>query len=93
MAERRLSSKRKKLLNEFAKEVNAMTPEEVMKDIYSELKEETTTEKTVLQLYQEAVNKIDDYFEYRYKSKEDKEFVMNILDGITKKLKEFNKKY
>ena len=93
MAERRLSSRRKKLLNEFAKEVNAMTPEEVMKDIYSELKEETTTEKTVLQLYQEAVNKIDDYFEYRYKSKEDKEFVMNILDGITKKLKEFNKKY
>ncbi len=81
------------MLNEFAKEVNAMTPEEVMKDIYSELKEETTTEKTVLQLYQEAVNKIDDYFEYRYKSKEDKEFVMNILDGITKKLKEFNKKY
>ena len=93
MAERRLSSRRKKLLNEFAKEVNAMTPEEVMKDIYSELKEETTTEKTVLQLYQEAVNKIDDYFEYRYKSKEDKEFVMNVLDGITKKLKEFNKKY
>ena len=81
------------MLNEFAKEVNAMTPEEDMKDIYSELKEETTTEKTVLQLYQEAVNKIDDYFEYRYKSKEDKEFVMNILDGITKKLKEFNKKY
>jgi len=34
----------------------------------------------------EALGRIEDYFEYRYESKKDKDYVMKVLDDLTKKL-------
>ena len=39
-----------------------------------------------LRVYQQAVNKIDDYFEYRYVSVDDCEYVRAQLDALTKSL-------
>ena len=36
--------------------------------------------------YQYCINKIDDYFEYNYKSDEDREFVIDAIDLMTKKI-------
>jgi len=44
--------------------------------------------KSQLDLYKKAVNRIDDYFEYRNESKADREMVYKILDDLTKNLKE-----
>ena len=41
----------------------------------------------ILQAYVEAVNKIDDFFEYRNESKSDREAVHKILKELTKDLK------
>ncbi len=38
-------------------------------------------------LYQTAINKIDDYFEYGYKSKEDQSVVYGVLGTLTAQLK------
>lgn len=43
----------------------------------------------ILQPYQQAINKIDDYFEYRFRShskEENKQFVSEVLNEITRKL-------
>ncbi len=37
-------------------------------------------------IYSDALNEMDDYFEYRYKSKEDRDFVIDTLDNVTDKL-------
>jgi hypothetical protein len=42
--------------------------------------------KKKLSAYQEAVNKIDDFFEYANESKSDRERVHEILDNLTLKL-------
>lgn len=47
----------------------------------------------ILQHYIRAVNIIDDYFEYRYllhTQGENREYVLKILDGLTKELEEIN---
>ena len=41
---------------------------------------------TRLEAYQKAVNKIDDYFEYRHESEVDKSEVRVILSQLTKNL-------
>ena len=41
-----------------------------------------TTER-LLQAYQRAINKIDDYFEYRHESEQDKIFITKTLDVLT----------
>jgi len=38
--------------------------------------------------YQAAINDIDDYFEYRYKSKKDKKYVYKVLNKLSKELSE-----
>ena len=45
---------------------------------------------TPFQLYQNAINEIDDYFEYRNESKKDRKMVHSILEKLTRKLKEQN---
>lgn len=40
-----------------------------------------------LQIYQDAINRIDDYFEYRHESCVDKAFVMDVLDSLSNRLK------
>jgi hypothetical protein len=40
----------------------------------------------VIELQNKALNKIEDYFEYRNRSKEDKYFVTNVLDNLTREL-------
>lgn len=40
----------------------------------------------ILEIYREAINKIDDYFEYRNESERDKTFVMGVIDEITPKI-------
>lgn len=37
-----------------------------------------------LQLYREAINSIDDYFEYRNESVKDREFIHKVLDKLCK---------
>ena len=39
-----------------------------------------------LKLYQTAINKIDDYFEYMFESAEDRDAVEKILDNLAKGL-------
>lgn len=39
-----------------------------------------------LKIYSDALNRIDDYFEYRNKSAEDKEYVRKVLSSVTSKL-------
>jgi len=46
-----------------------------------------TTEELIV-LYQKAINDIDDYFEYIYRSDIDKENVMKIIDKLTKDIYE-----
>lgn len=43
---------------------------------------------TLLNLYTQAVNEIEDYFEYRCKSKVDQAEVHRILDELTEKIQE-----
>lgn len=38
--------------------------------------------------YVNAINKLDDYFEYRHESARDKAFVMGVIDNLTRQLKE-----
>lgn len=38
-------------------------------------------------VYNRALNHIDDYFEYRYESNNDKQFVMEVLANVTKELR------
>lgn len=37
----------------------------------------------LLRCYQEAINKIDDYFEYRNESLRDREYVHKVLEQLT----------
>jgi hypothetical protein len=46
--------------------------------------------KQMLKYYQEALNKIEDYFEYSNKSSEDKMRVMKIIDDLTTDLRKMN---
>jgi len=43
-------------------------------------------------IYMKAINRIDDFFEYRNESKKDREVVHKILDALTVELKESNEK-
>lgn len=48
----------------------------------------------ILKLYQSAINDLDDYFEYRYLMGTlgtNREFVISVLDNLTKNIKELNK--
>ena len=45
----------------------------------------------MLELYQQAINKIDDYFEYSMESKKDQKKVQAILAELTKALKDINR--
>ena len=45
-------------------------------------------DKKVLTIYTKALNKIQDYFEYAYESKQDKEYVYSILLELHKAFKE-----
>lgn len=38
------------------------------------------------QIYSRALNYIDDYFEYRCESSQDKEFVLTVLNNMTEQL-------
>lgn len=42
--------------------------------------------KIRIEAYEKAINTIDDYFEYRYESTQDKEFVINVLDNMTRQI-------
>lgn len=46
---------------------------------------------TVIEAYQKAVNQIDDYFEYRFESEQDREFVITVIDILLKDLIKINK--
>ena len=50
---------------------------------YEELKEALRTSGMQLSLYRDAVNKIDDYFEYAMESKRDQQKVHHILENLT----------
>lgn len=41
----------------------------------------------ILRLYVQALNRIEDYFEYMNESKKDREFVQKVLSELTEKLK------
>ena len=41
---------------------------------------------TKLEAYQKCINEIDDYFEYRYVSVEDREFVLKCLARLLERL-------
>lgn len=43
-----------------------------------------------LELYQKAVNKIDDYFEYRNESAKDRNYIYGILLELSESLKKVN---
>ena len=45
-------------------------------------------EQTMLIAYMRTIDQIDDYFEYRNVSIEDREFVHKTLDSLTEKLAE-----
>lgn len=45
-----------------------------------------TKDEHRLQLYQDTINRIDDYFEYRYESVVDKDHVQSVLNTLTTKL-------
>ena len=45
---------------------------------------------TNLEAYQKAINAIDDYFEYRNQSVQDRLHVQHILDTLNCRLKEIN---
>ena len=52
-----------------------------------------TNEKNIIKLekrlaaYEQAINRIDDYFEYRHESELDKGYVRGVLESLTNKLK------
>ena len=43
-------------------------------------------------MYAEAINEIDDYFEYRHESEKDKAFVMGVIDRLANDVAEVNNK-
>ena len=43
--------------------------------------------ETRLRVYEHAINEVDDYFEYRNESEQDKEYVRGILSRLTNRLK------
>ena len=45
-------------------------------------------DKLMLAEYQRAINRIDDYFEYRHESEKDKQHVVEVLDNLTDQLRE-----
>ena len=45
----------------------------------------------LLSLYMKAINRIDDYFEYRHQSEVDKKYVVDVLNQLTIDLSETNK--
>lgn len=45
-----------------------------------------------VECYVEAINKIDDYFEYRSESVKDRSFVYGVLDKLSDKLKALEEK-
>lgn len=48
------------------------------------------TENSILKIYTEAINKIDDYFEYRSESVKDRDFVYRVLSDLTEELEKIN---
>jgi len=65
--------------------------------VRSEEGEEVMSENNIKQInmvfaeYQHTINKIDDYFEYSYKSQDDREFVLNAIDLMTRKIEKICK--
>ena len=55
----------------------------------TEMPHHDSDDKTELRLevYQNPINKIDDYFEYSHESEQDKRYVMACLNKLTKDLK------
>ena len=51
----------------------------------------TTKEERELRVYRRAINRIDDYFEYRNESDKDKAYVMSVIDELTNELATFMK--
>ena len=54
---------------------------------YKELGEALRASNMQLSLYRDAINQLDDYFEYAMKSKEDQKKVHQILGNLTDSLK------
>jgi len=48
--------------------------------------EQSKINEVRIRRYEQAINKIDDYFEYRHDSDIDKEFVLNVLDNLSNNL-------
>ena len=48
---------------------------------------ESKINKIRARIYERALNHIDDYFEYRCESGQDKEFVITVLDSMTEQLR------
>ena len=48
--------------------------------------EQNLINKIRIEAYERALNKIDDYFEYRHNSTIDKEFVIGVLDNMTRQI-------
>ena len=63
--------------------MNTRTPEAQAR---WEVEQELITVRSYLTAYQQAVNKIDDYFEYRMESKTDQAKVREILSELTGKI-------
>lgn len=57
---------------------------------YEELKVFAARKQRVLNLYQQAIDVIDDYFEYRCESKKDQRKIHQILENLTEELKAQN---
>lgn len=47
-----------------------------------------STADKLFPLYVQAINQLDDYFEYRHESEKDKAFVMRVIDSLAKQTKE-----
>jgi len=55
-------------------------------DVNVQLGDTLKRTEELLESYQTALNKIDDYFEYRFDSEKDKKYVMGVIDNLTEQL-------
>ena len=47
----------------------------------------------IIQTYAQAINKVDDYFEYRYESETDKQYVRQVLNDVFVRCDAIKRKY
>lgn len=73
-------------INEHNKRLESCGIKGFEKEKHIETKKQSTTEK-LFPIYAQAINELDDYFEYTNESKKDKAFVMGVIDRLTEQVK------